>query len=155
MIAMCEETRGEWTQARADHIAMLNRSEGKIVEVAPRTEATSKPLTSTWVNSQHDDGTLKSRWTTRSYEQQLAGGQNFFATTQPLTHLKLMLVDAARNGHKADIGDCSGTCYQAPLDPTGQESKVYIEAPHEANLGPDYVWDAVSAFPNPKEHPKT
>ena len=75
MTAMCEETRGKWTQARADHIAMVNRGEGKIVEVVPRTEATSKPLTGTWVDSQHDDGTLKSRWTTRSYEQQLASGE--------------------------------------------------------------------------------
>ena len=83
----------------------------------------------------------------------MASGKVFFAGTPPLAHLKLMLVDAARKGHKAAIGDCSGAFYQAPLDPTGQESKVYIEAPHEANLGPDYVWDAVSAFPSPKGAP--
>ena len=108
MIAMCEETRGEWTQARADHIAMLNRSEGKIVEVVPRTETTSKTLTGKWVDSQHDDGTLKSRWTTRRYEQLLASGEDFFAATPALAHLKLMLVDAARKGHKADIGELLG-----------------------------------------------
>ena len=89
LTAMCEETRGEWTQARADHIAMLNRSEGKIVEVVPRTETTSKTLTGKWVDSQHDDGTLKSRWTTRSYEQQLASGTEsaVAAPNQLLLHI--------------------------------------------------------------------
>ena len=71
-----------------------------------------------------------------------------------LLHLKMMLLDAAKKGNVAAIGDCSGAFYQAPLDPTGENEKVYIEPPPEAGLGPDVVWEAVSAFPGLKGAPK-
>ena len=64
------------------------------------------------------------------------------------------MVDAAKKGHAAALGDCSGAFYQAPLDPEGNQEKVYIEPPQEAGLGPDVVWEAVSAFPGLKGSPK-
>eukprot|EP00959_Pyramimonas_sp_CCMP1952_P267648 5596099-Pyramimonas_sp.AAC.1 len=66
----------------------------------------------------------------------------------------MMLVDAAKKGHVAAIGDCSGAFYQALLDPDGNQEKVYIEPPPEAGLGPDVVWEAVSAFPGLKGSPE-
>ena len=68
--------------------------------------------------------------------------------------MKMMLVDAAKKGHVAAIGDCSGAFYQAPLDPDGSGEKVYIEPPPEAGLPHDMVWEAVSAFPGLKGAPK-
>ena len=66
----------------------------------------------------------------------------------------MMLVDAALKGHVAAIGDCSGTFYQSPLNPDGTEGKVWIEPPPEAELGPDYIWEAMSAFPGLKGAPR-
>ena len=59
-------------------------------------------------------------------------------------HLKMMLVDAALKEHVAAIGDCRGAFYQSLLNPDGTESKVWIEPPPEAELGPNYIWDSVS-----------
>ena len=71
-----------------------------------------------------------------------------------MMHLKMMLVDAALKGHVAAIGDCSGAFYQSPLNPDGTESKVWIEPPPEAELGPNYIWEAVSAVPGLKGAPR-
>ena len=65
-----------------------------------------------------------------------------------------MLVDAALKGHVTAIGDCSGAFYQSPLNSDGTESQVWIEPPPEAELGPSYIWEAVSAFPGFKEAPR-
>ena len=69
-------------------------------------------------------------------------------------HLKMMLVEAALKGHVAAIGDCSGAFYQSPLNPDGTESKVWIEPPPEAELGPEYIWEAPPAFPGLKGAPR-
>ena len=71
-----------------------------------------------------------------------------------MMHLKMMLAEAALKGHVAAIGDCSGAFYQAPLNPDGTESQVWIEPLPEAELGPDYIWEAVSAFPGLKGAPR-
>ena len=71
-----------------------------------------------------------------------------------MMHLKMMLVEAALKGHVAAIGDCSGAFYQSPLNPDGTESQVWIEPPPEAELGPDYIWEAVSAFSGLKGAPR-
>ena len=63
-----------------------------------------------------------------------------------MMHLKTELVEVTLKGDVAAIGDCSGTLYQSPLNPDGTESQVWIEPPPEAQLGPDYIWEAVSAF---------
>ena len=60
-----------------------------------------------------------------------------------MMHLKMMLVEAALKGHVAALGDCSGASYQSLLNPDGTESQVWIESPPEAELGPDYIWEAV------------
>ncbi|CAK0806902.1 unnamed protein product, partial [Prorocentrum cordatum] len=91
---------------------------------------------------------------TKGFEQTLQGNDDFFSATPATMHLKMMLVDAARKGHVAAIGDCSGAFYQAPLDPDGTGAKVYIEPPPEAGLPPDMAWKAVSAFPGLKGSPK-
>ena len=71
-----------------------------------------------------------------------------------MMHLKMMLVEAALKGHVAAIGDSSGAFYQSPLNPDGTESQVWIEPPPEAELGPDYIREAVSAFPGLKGAPR-
>ena len=65
-----------------------------------------------------------------------------------------MLVGAALKGHVAAIGDCSGAFYQSPLNPDGTESTVWIEPPPEAELGPQYIWEAPPAFPGLKGAPR-
>ena len=65
-----------------------------------------------------------------------------------------MLVGAALKGHVAAIGDCSGAFYQSPLNPDRTESTVWIEPPPEAELGPEYIWEAPPAFPGLKEAPR-
>ena len=57
-------------------------------------------------------------------------------------------------GHVAAIGDCSGAFYQSPLNPDGTENRVWIEPPPDAELGQNYIWEAVSAFPGLKGAPK-
>ena len=56
------------------------------------------------------------------------------------------MFDAALKGYVAAIGECSGTFYQEPLNPDGTERKVWIEPHPKAELGPDRIWGAVSAF---------
>ncbi|CAK0870998.1 unnamed protein product [Prorocentrum cordatum] len=152
----CEGDRepNTFVEARMKHIDKLTKVPGKIIKEVKRSEATTAPLSGRWVESQHDDGALKARWTTRGYAQTLNGNENFFSATPATVHLKMMLVDAAKKGHVAAIGDCSGAFYQALLDPDGNREKVYIEPPPEAGLGPDAVWEAVSAFPGLKGSPK-
>ena len=65
-----------------------------------------------------------------------------------------MLVDAALKGHVAAIGDCSGAFFQSLLNPDRTENRVWIEPPLEAELGPNYIWEAVSAFPGLKGAPR-
>ena len=65
-----------------------------------------------------------------------------------------MLVEAALKGHVAPIGDRSGVFYQSPLNPDGTESEVWVKPLPEAELGPDYIWGAVSAFPGLKGAPR-
>ena len=132
----------------------LTNVKDAIIKVVPRTDATTKPLTGRWVDTIHDDGARKSRWTTRGYEQTLNGNEDFFSATPAMMHLKMMLVDAALKGHVAAIGDCSGAFYQSPLNPDGTESKVWIEPSPEAELGQNYIWEAVSAFPGLKGAPR-
>ena len=40
------------------------------------------------------------------------------------------------------------------MNPDGTENQVWIEPPPEAELGPDYIWEAVSAFPGLKGAPR-
>ena len=54
-----------------------------------------------------------------------------------MMRLKMMLVEAALKGHTAAIEDCSGAFCQSLLKPDGTESKVWVEPPPEAELGPD------------------
>ena len=141
-------------EARLKHVAKITAEGANIVRPVPRSSATTRPLSGRWVEDQHDDGSLKARWTTRGFEQTLKGHEDFYSATPATQHLKMMLVDAAKKGHVAAIGDCSGAFYQALLDHDGNQEKVYIEPPPEAGLGPDVVWEAVSAFPGLKGSPK-
>ena len=155
-MAECEEssTPDNIAEALRAHQEKLTKVKDAIIKVVPRTDATTKPLTSRWVDTVHHDGARKARWTTRGYEQTLNGHEDFFSATPAMMHLNMMLVDAALKGHVAAIGDCSGAFYQSPLNPDGTESKVWIEPSSEAELGPDYIWEAVSAFPGLKGAPR-
>ena len=79
---------------------------------------------------------------------------SFFSAT-PATDAaqKMMLVDAAPKGHVVAVGDCISLLPSA-FEPRRTESKVWIEPPLEGELGPDYIWEAVSAFPGPKGGPR-
>ena len=155
-MAECEKLSisDDIAEARRIHLEKLTKVKDAIIKVVPRTDATTKPLTGRWVDTLHDDGARKARWTTRGYEQTLNGNEDFFSATPELMHLKMMLVDAALKGHVTAIGDCSGAFYQSPLNPDGTESKVWIEPPPEAELGPNYIWEGVSAFPGLKGAPR-
>ena len=88
------------------------------------------------------------------YEQTLNGNENFSPATPAMMHFNTMLVDAALMGHVAAVGDCSGAFYQSPLNPDGTKNRVWIEPPPEAELGADYIWEVVSAFPGLKGAPR-
>ena len=60
-----------------------------------------------------------------------------------MMHLNVMLVEAALKGHVAAIEDCRGAFYQSLLNPDGTESQIRIEPAPEAELGPDYIREAV------------
>ena len=152
-MAECEELSisDNIAEARRAHLEKLTKINDAIIKVVPRTDATARPLTRRWVNTVHDDGARKARWTTRGYEQTLNGNEDVFSATPAMMHLKMMLVEAALKEHVAAIGDCSGAFYQSPLNTDGTESKVWIEPPPEAELGPNYIWEAVSAFPGSTE----
>ena len=156
LMAECEDacTSEAIAEARRIPLEKLTKVKDAVIKVVPRTDATTKPLTGRWVDTMHDDGARKARWTTRGYEQTLNGNEDFFSATPAMMHLKMMLVEAALKGHVAAIGDCSGAFYQSPLNPDGTESQVWIEPPPEAELGPDYIWEAVSAFPGLKGAPR-
>ena len=155
-MAECEDacTSEAIAEARRIHLEKLTKVKDAVIKVVPRTDATTKLLTGRWVDTMHDDGARKARWTMRGYEQTLNGNEDFFSATPAMMHLKMMLVEAALKGHVAAIGDCSGAFYQSPLNPDGTESQVWIEPPPEAELGPDYIWEAVSAFPGLKGAPR-
>ena len=156
LMAECEDacTSEAIAEARRIHLEKLTKVKDAVIKVVPRTDATTKPLTGRWVDTMHDDGARKARWTTRGYEQTLNGNEDFFSATPAMMHFKMMLVEAALKGHVAAIGDCSGAFYQSPLNPDGTENQVWIEPPPEAELGPEYIWEAVSAFPGPKGAPR-
>ena len=151
-LAECEElsTSDDIAEARQAHLEKLTKVKDAIIKVVPRTDATTEPLTGRWVDTVRDVGARKARWTPRGYEQTLNGNEDFFSATPAMMHLKMMLVGAALKGHVAGIGDCSG----AFLNPNRTESKVWIEPPPEAELVPNYMWEAVSAFPGLKGAPK-
>ena len=88
------------------------------------------------------------------YERTLNGIDDLFSATTAMMHLKLMLVEAALKEHVAAIGECSGAFYQSFLKPDRTENRVWIEPPPEAELGPDYMWEAVAAFPGLKGAPR-
>jgi len=140
----------DFTEARHLHLEKIAGDGKQIVQVVPRSQATTEPLSGRWVDSRGDDGTLKSRWTGRGFEQRLTGFENHSSGTPATMHLKAMLVNAAYHGHVAALGDCSGAFYQSPLT----EEEVYLEAPPEAELPPGYVWKALCAFPGLKGAPK-
>ena len=65
-----------------------------------------------------------------------------------MMHLKMMLVRGSSERTR-----CGNWRLQrgSPLNPDGTESQVWIDPPPEAELGPEYIWEAVSAFPGLKE----
>ena len=68
----------------------------------------------------------------------------------------LLLRNAGNDAPQNDVGRGSsgkdtlrhsesavGASYQSLLNPDGTENQVWIESPPEAELGPDYIWEAV------------
>jgi len=123
-----------------------------MVRVVKTVDAETRPLSGRWVDTMDDNGTAKSRWTTRGFEQHLEGDENFYSGTPALGHLKALLVLAELEGHVAALGDCSGAFYQSPLQIDGGK-KVYLQAPPEAGLADDECWEAICAFPGLKGAP--
>ena len=152
LMAECEEssTSNDIAEARRTHLEKLTKVKDSIIKVVPRTDATTRPFTGRWVDTMHDDGARKARWTTRGYEQTLNGYEDFFSATPAMMQLKMLLVDAALKEHVTAIEACSGAFYQSPMNLDGTEHRVWIEPPPEAELGPDLIWEAVSTLPGLK-----
>ena len=117
LMAECEDssTSDDVAEARRTHLEKLMKIKDAIIKLVPRTDATTRVVTGCWVDTVHDDGARKSRWTTRGYEQTLNGNEDFFFSNAS--------DDASQNdvgrcsfetGHVAAIGDCSGALYQSP-----------------------------------------
>ena len=157
LLTECEELSisDDIAEARRSHLEKLTKVKDAIMKVAQRINVATKPLMDQWMDTMYDDGARQARWTTRSYEQTPNVSEDFFSATPAMMHLKMMLVDAPLKGHVAAIGDYSGTFCQSPLNPDGTESKVWIEPPPEAELGQNYIREAVLAFPGLKETPTT
>ena len=129
-------------------------SRDAVIKVVPRTDATTRPLTGRWVDIVHDDGERTARWKTRGYEQTLNGNEELFSATPATIHLKN---DVGRCSSERTRGGSRGLQWSllpGALEPQRTESKVWIEPPPEADLGPDYLWEAVSAFLGPKGAPR-
>ena len=79
LMAECEDssTSDDIARARRTHLEKVTKVKDAIIKVVPRTDATAKPLTGRWVDTMHDDGARKARWTTRGYEQTLNGNEDF------------------------------------------------------------------------------
>ena len=151
LMAKCEDTitSDAIAEARRIQLEKLTKVKDAVIKVAHRTDATTRHLTGRWVDTMHNDGARRARWATRGYEQTLNGNWDFFSSTPAMMHLTMMLVEAALKGR-----DCSGAFYQSPLNSDGTESQVWIEPPPEAELGPDYMWEAVSTIPGLKGAPR-
>merc|ERR1712194_150720 len=87
-------------EARKEHLDKIAGEGKQIVKIAPRSSATSRVLSGRWVDTMQADGSKKSRWTTRGFEQTVYGAENHVAGTPSLPHLRALLVDAAVRGHK-------------------------------------------------------
>ena len=66
LMAQCEDssTSDDIARARQTHLEKVTKVKDAIIKVEPRTDATTKPLTGRWVDTVHDDGARKARWTT-------------------------------------------------------------------------------------------
>ena len=106
-----DEDEHDFGRSRREHLGKIAGTGKSIVKIVPVSTATSRILTGRWVDTVQDDGELKSRWTTRGFEQTLLGNENHVAGTPGLAHLKALLVDAARRGNAVALGDCSGAFY--------------------------------------------
>ena len=104
--AICEKTAVELEataneqhiyDAKMKHIKKL--IEKPVVKRVWRAEVSSEHLFSRWVVATNDQGETKARLTTRGYEQQLFGGDDFYSGTPSLTHLCSLLVLAQAKGH--------------------------------------------------------
>ena len=82
---------GNFHKPRREHIEKIAGEGKQIVEVMPIAETTSNILTGKSVDTYQADGDPKSSWTTRGYEQQTYGHEDFVAHTPSLPHLKAML----------------------------------------------------------------
>ena len=114
-----------------------------VVEVVKRTSCTSTPLSFRWVETVNN-GEPKSRYTTRGYEQELYGNENFYSATPAVEKVKALLVIAEKLGYDVGLGDCSGAFYQALL--AGSDD-VFAEPPEEAGVPSDCVWRCIRAMP--------
>ena len=67
LMAECEEssTSDDIAEARRAHLEKLTKVKDATIKVVPRTDAATKPLAGRWVDTVHDDGARKARWTTR------------------------------------------------------------------------------------------
>ncbi|CAK0797452.1 unnamed protein product [Prorocentrum cordatum] len=148
-----DETRpleDDFTEVRKERLEKIAGDGKKIAQAIPIKDTTSKIPTGKWVDIYQADGSKKSRWTTRGFEQQVHGHENFVATTPSLPHLKAMLANAELHDHVVALGDCSGAFYQAHL----AEDRIFLEPPPEVGVLEGHVREAMRAFPGPKGAPK-
>ncbi|CAK0808134.1 unnamed protein product [Prorocentrum cordatum] len=141
---------GDFTETRKEQLEQIARCGNIIVKVIPIKDATSKILTGELVDAYPAGGSRQSRWTTRGFEQQVNGRENFVAAAPSLPHLKAMLANAELRDHAVAFGDGSGAFYQAPLT----EGRIFLEPPPEAGAPEGHVWEALCACPGLEGAPK-
>ena len=118
LMAECEDaiTSDSVAEARRTHLEKLHEHQRRSHEC---------PLTRRWVDTLHDDGARKARWTTREYEQTLNGNEDFFSR------------NASDDAPQNNFGRGSGTFQQSLLTPDGTACQVWIEPLSEEELGPN------------------
>ena len=147
LMAECEDssTSDDIAEARRTHPKKLTKVEDPTIKVVPRTDATTKPLTGRWVDTMHDDGAGESQvddaWVRANAERKRG----------------LLLNNAGDDATQSDVvrgsserTRCSNRRLQRCLPPVTSEPRRNGEQSVEAELGPDYIGEAVSAIPGPQ-----
>ena len=128
----------------------LTKVKDAVIKVVPRTDATTRRSTGRWVDTMHDDGARKARWTTRRFEQTSERKRGFLLSNSSNDAPRNVVGRGSSERTRCGNRRLQRGFHQSPLKPDGTESQVWIELHSEAEMGPDYIWEAVSAFPGLK-----
>ena len=104
-------------EARRMHLEKLTKVKDAVIKVAPRTDATTRPLTGRW-GGHHARRRSKERQVDDAWVRANSGRKRGFLSADASDDApQIMLVETALKGHVAAIGDCRGAFYQSPFEP--------------------------------------